>query len=852
MGKKKSSQFSKNSNSRDLLLDRNEIQKLILKIRDFKPKITNNPFSKNNKPSEMHQNQEKNVFSELPLSKKILKGLRKSDYIEMTDIQRESLPYSISGYDVLGAAKTGSGKTLSFLIPVIERLYQLSWNPDMGLGALILVPTRELGLQIFEVLRKIGRYHKLSAGLVLGGKKNFNEETHLISKMNILVATPGRLLQHLNESFGFNGDNLQILVLDEADRLLEMGFENEINSIINYLNPNRQTLLFSATQDEKTRGLAKLSLRQKETQFISMIKEDQMPNQLKQLYTKIELYEKIDVLFSFLRKQTQHKSIVFVSTNAQVSFLYESFSKLPLGMKVYKLKGNMSQASRDEQFKDFSDVTAGVMFATDIASRGLDFPSITFVIQLDIPSNIDTYIHRSGRTARLKSSGFSIIFISPQEEEFINKLKEREIPIVEKNLNSDTLVSISDQLSSIVASNPKMKYLSMRYFEMFVKYTVKGMYCIKVDPSKYPLKEFSQRLGLFDMPNVRISVDKDGINKNKTELENDSDLDEDSEYDSEENDEDSIEEMNSEEEEEYINSILFSENKKAKLKETTKMEKLVKKKNTLQLSDKFKELIGLEETEDGEDFFIVKRNEKENDLFIEKKKDQKAYDKKIKKEHILVKNGKEMTAFEAVISEKQKISLDEIDSYGDKLKNEISKVDSEDKINYTKRKRSLDTKKEKNVEKEYLKLQRKEMTIIRDDNIQNEMERSNDIDDDYSSDVSMDEESYRNLIQSSRENVSGSNRRKFESLMRSMENEDSEDSEETFDDDNSNKNTISSPKSKKINNLNNVQEIKKSKTQKRKIENQDRSSIKKRRISSSTLQEKEELALQILGKSSLL
>ncbi len=163
-------------------------------------------------------------FSELPLSKRTLAGLREGKFERLTDIQRAAIPHALAGRDVLGAAKTGSGKTLAFLVPVLELLYRQRWSSMDGLGAVVISPTRELAMQIFDVLRVVGKQHDLSAGLVIGGKDK-NEEAERITRMSLLVCTPGRLLQHLDETVGFDASSLQVLVIDEADRILDLGFE---------------------------------------------------------------------------------------------------------------------------------------------------------------------------------------------------------------------------------------------------------------------------------------------------------------------------------------------------------------------------------------------------------------------------------------------------------------------------------------------------------------------------------------------------------------------------------------------------------------------------------------------------
>ena len=207
-------------------------------------------------------------FSDLPVTKSTLSGLFKSKFIKMTETQRATIPHALTGRDIVACARTGSGKTLSYLIPVVEKLYHERWTQLDGLGALILVPTRELGIQCYEVLRQFGSYHEFSAGLVIGGK-DVNKEKEIIRSMNILICTPGRLRQHMDETAEFNGDNLKMLVLDEVDRLMDLGFKESLDSIIDFLPKDVQTLMFSATIGKKVKDLMKINLK-KDHEYISI------------------------------------------------------------------------------------------------------------------------------------------------------------------------------------------------------------------------------------------------------------------------------------------------------------------------------------------------------------------------------------------------------------------------------------------------------------------------------------------------------------------------------------------------------------------------------------------------------
>ncbi|KDN39800.1 hypothetical protein RSAG8_08592, partial [Rhizoctonia solani AG-8 WAC10335] len=321
------------------------------------------------------------LFNDLPISNGTKKGLKKAFYTSMTDIQAKSLPVSLKGRDVLGAARTGSGKTLSFLIPVLEILHRRKWGPQDGLGA--------LAIQIFDVLCAIGGYHTFSAGLVIGGK-NLKDERDRLSRMNILVATPGRLLQHMDQTVGFECDNLQLLVLDEADRILDMGFAKSLNAIVGHLPKDHQTLLFSATQTDSVQQLARLSLR--DPTYVGVTEDGAVgsgatPKNLEQHYAICPLDRKLDALFGFIKTHLQSKALVFMSSCKQVRFVFETFCKMHPGIPLMHLHGKQKQTKRLDIFQKFASSKHAFLFATDIAARGLDFPAVDWkdksIFQLD-------------------------------------------------------------------------------------------------------------------------------------------------------------------------------------------------------------------------------------------------------------------------------------------------------------------------------------------------------------------------------------------------------------------------------------------------------------------------------------
>ncbi|TKY88847.1 hypothetical protein EX895_002088 [Sporisorium graminicola] len=444
-------------------------------------------------------------FSQLPLSDRTSRGLKKAGYTDMTDIQAKSLPLSLKGKDVLGAARTGSGKTLAFLIPVLELLYRRKWGPSDGLGALVISPTRELAIQIFEVLRKIGPYHTFSAGLVIGGK-DVKQEKDRLSRMNVLVATPGRLLQHMDQTLGFDTSNLQVLVLDEADRILDMGFSRTLNAIVENLPRDRQTMLFSATQTKRVKDLARLSLQDPEYVAVREPEnEGSTPRGLEQHYMLVELEKKLDLLFSFIRTHTKCKALVFMSSCRQVQFVHETFCKLRPGVSLMALHGKQKQAKRLQIFTQFTKTQHALLFATDIAARGLDFPAVDWVIQLDVPEDVDTYIHRVGRTARYTAKGNSLLFVLPSEEKgILEALATKNIPIGRIKPKESKTQSIQNQLQAFAFQEPQIKHLAQKAFVSYVRSVHLQKNKDIFDVTALPLEPFAAALGLPGAPKVKF------------------------------------------------------------------------------------------------------------------------------------------------------------------------------------------------------------------------------------------------------------------------------------------------------------------------------------------------------------
>nr|XP_057930234.1 probable ATP-dependent RNA helicase DDX10 [Doryrhamphus excisus] len=443
-------------------------------------------------------------FSDFPISKKTLLGLQEWQYRQPTEIQRQTIGLALQGKDILGAAKTGSGKTLAFLIPVLECLYRQQWSSLDGLGALIISPTRELAYQTFVVLRKVGKNHDFSAGLIIGGKE-LKGESEKIHHTNIVICTPGRLLQHMDETATFHASNLHMLVLDEADRILDMGFADTLNAIVENLPKTRQTLLFSATQTKSIKDLARLSLKDPEYVWVHEKAKFSTPATLEQSYVVCELHTKVNMLYSFIRSHLKKKVIVFFACCKEVQYLFRIFCRLRPGMPILALHGKQQQMKRVEVYNDFIRKKSAVLFATDIAARGLDFPAVNWVLQYDCPEDADTYIHRVGRTARYKEGGEALLLLLPSEEKgMVGQLQEKKVPINKIQVNPEKLQNVQQKLEAFLAQEKEQKERAQRCFVSYLRSVFLMRNKEVFDIFKLQLHEYALSLGLAVAPRVRF------------------------------------------------------------------------------------------------------------------------------------------------------------------------------------------------------------------------------------------------------------------------------------------------------------------------------------------------------------
>lgn len=450
-------------------------------------------------------------FEEAGLSEPTLKAIKDMGFSKMTQVQAKTIPPLLAGRDVLGAAKTGSGKTLAFLIPAIEMLYSLRFKPRNGTGVVVVSPTRELALQIFGVARELMAHHSQTFGIVIGGANRRQEAEKLMKGVNLLIATPGRLLDHLQNTQGFVFKNVKALVIDEADRILEIGFEEEMKQIIKILpNEDRQSMLFSATQTTKVEDLARISLRPGPL-YINVASESEASTVagLEQGYVVCESDKRFLLLFSFLKRNVKKKIIVFLSSCNCVKYFGELLNYIDL--PVLDLHGKQKQQKRTNTFFEFCNATQGILICTDVAARGLDIPAVDWIIQFDPPDDPRDYIHRVGRTARgTAGKGKSLMFLTPSELGFLRYLKAANVPLNEYEFPTNKIANVQSQLTKLIKGNywlhqsAKDGYRS--YLQAYASHHLKTVYQI----DKLDLVKVAKSFGFDVPPKVNITIGASG------------------------------------------------------------------------------------------------------------------------------------------------------------------------------------------------------------------------------------------------------------------------------------------------------------------------------------------------------
>ncbi|KAK6122494.1 hypothetical protein DH2020_043780 [Rehmannia glutinosa] len=442
----------------------------------------------------------RDLFTSLPIAEPTMRAINDMGFKCMTQIQARAIPALLEGKDVIGGARTGSGKTLAFLIPVVELLYQTQFSPRNGTGAIIICPTRELAIQMNELLtcflmvvlqthdvaKDLLKYHSQTLGLLIGGlgRSALKEEAkRLFNGVNLLIATPGRLLDHLHNTKGFTYKNLKCLVVDEADRILEANFEEEIRKIVKILPQKRQTALFSATQTMKVTNEG-----------------------LKQGYCVVPSSKRFCLLYSFLKKNPSKKVMVFFSSCDSVKFHSDLLKYI--GIDCHDIYGKKKQHNRNSTLEDFRKADKGILLCTDVAERGLDIPAVDWVLQYDPPKEPKKYIHRVGRTARGEGAeGNALLVLIPEELQFLSQLKASKVPLTEYGFNEKNLKNVQPHLEKLISNNYYLNKSAKDAYKSYIlayhSHSMKDIFNVH----RLDLQGVAASFGLSKPPNVNLNID---------------------------------------------------------------------------------------------------------------------------------------------------------------------------------------------------------------------------------------------------------------------------------------------------------------------------------------------------------
>lgn len=371
-------------------------------------------------------------FEKLNLIEPILRALKTEGYTTPTPIQEKAIPILLERKDLLGCAQTGTGKTAAFAIPILQLLHQDElYKASVGISSLILTPTRELAIQIGESFSAYGRHLKLKHTVIFGGVSQKSQTDALRTGVNILIATPGRLLDLMNQRY-VKLDHIKIFVLDEADRMLDMGFIHDVKKVIAKLPVKRQTLFFSATMPKEISSLANSILTNPARVEVTPVSST--ANTIQQSLYFVDKKNKKNLLVDLLKDKSIETALVFTRTKHGADRVAMDLNKV--GIFTEAIHGNKSQNARQRALSNFKLQKTRVLVATDIAARGIDIDNLSTVINYEIPNIPETYVHRIGRTGRAGASGISISFCDFEEKEFlkdIQKLIGKPIPVVENH-----------------------------------------------------------------------------------------------------------------------------------------------------------------------------------------------------------------------------------------------------------------------------------------------------------------------------------------------------------------------------------------------------------------------------------
>ncbi|MDG5786046.1 DEAD/DEAH box helicase [Evansella sp. AB-P1] len=379
------------------------------------------------------------LFNELNIEPSIVKAIEKMGFAETTPIQEKVIPIGKEGKDIIGQAQTGTGKTVAFGIPCVEQVNTDEKHPQ----ALVLTPTRELAIQVSEELNKLGRYKGIHSLPIYGGQEIHKQITALKKKPQIIVATPGRYMDHMRRKT-IRPEYLKVVVLDEADEMLSMGFIEDIETILKEVPGERHTMLFSATMPPRLKTIADRFM--KNPVNVAVKAKQLTVENIEQRYIVSPEKEKFDVLCNLLDMETPELAIIFGRTKRRVDELTESLSIR--GFRVEGLHGDMKQERRDQVIRKFKRGTIEVMVATDVAARGLDVNDVSHVINFDLPQDSESYVHRIGRTGRAGKKGISYSFVTPKEKDhllYIEQSTKKKMKQVDAPSYADALSGRHDQ-----------------------------------------------------------------------------------------------------------------------------------------------------------------------------------------------------------------------------------------------------------------------------------------------------------------------------------------------------------------------------------------------------------------------
>ncbi|MGN7386473.1 DEAD/DEAH box helicase [Sporosarcina sp. SAFN-015] len=434
-------------------------------------------------------------FSELNISESTQNALQRMGFEEATPIQEGTITFGMEGRDVIGQAQTGTGKTAAFGIPIIEKIDVN--NP--AVQALVIAPTRELAIQVSEEIYKIGYGKRARVLTVYGGQEIGRQIRALRNNPQIVVGTPGRILDHINRKT-LKLNNVNTLVLDEADEMLNMGFIEDINTILAAVPAERQTLLFSATMPPAIRKIAETFM--KEPEMVKIKSKEMTVENIDQFFVKAQEREKFDVLSRLLNVHQPELAIIFGRTKRRVDELSHALSIR--GYLAEGIHGDLTQAKRMSVLRQFKDNKIDILVATDVAARGLDISGVTHVYNFDIPQDPESYVHRIGRTGRAGKSGMAITFVTPREMGYLRVVEETtkkrmtplEPPTEDEALIGQQRLAI-EQLSEIVEKNELNDYKALAS-ELLEKFEAKDIVAAAIrsltkEPDDTPVKITEER-----------------------------------------------------------------------------------------------------------------------------------------------------------------------------------------------------------------------------------------------------------------------------------------------------------------------------------------------------------------------